>query len=50
MLRSLGRAELDDILREQGSIQVNCEFCNQLYQFGQDDVASLFAPQPAIRH
>ncbi|HEY3699278.1 MAG TPA: Hsp33 family molecular chaperone HslO [Spongiibacteraceae bacterium] len=44
MLHSLGRAELEDILREQGSIQVNCEFCNQLYRFDADAVASLFAP------
>lgn len=44
MLCSLGRDELDSILREQGSIQVNCEFCNQLYAFGADDVARLFVP------
>jgi molecular chaperone Hsp33 len=44
MLRSLGRDELEDILREQSSIQVNCEFCNQLYRFDANDVSSLFAP------
>lgn len=44
MLHSLGRAELEEILREQGSIQVNCEFCNQLYRFDAGDVASLFTP------
>lgn len=44
MLHSLGRAELNDILREQGSIQVNCEFCNQLYRFDADAVAGIFAP------
>ncbi len=41
-LRSLDRDELDDILREQGSIQVNCEFCNQLYRFDAGDIANLF--------
>lgn len=50
MLRSLGRDELDDIVREQGSIQVNCEFCNQLYRFEDADVAALFEPLPALRH
>lgn len=51
MLRSLGRAELEDILREQGAIQVNCEFCNQLYRFDGGDVASLFAPAlTPLRH
>lgn len=43
MLVSLGRAELEDIVREQGAIDVNCEFCNQLYVFMADDVAALFA-------
>jgi molecular chaperone Hsp33 len=51
MLRTLGRDELDSILREQGSIQVNCEFCNQLYRFEAADVAGLFAPVPVrTRH
>ncbi|MFT3928780.1 MAG: Hsp33 family molecular chaperone HslO [Spongiibacteraceae bacterium] len=51
MLRSLGRDELESILRERGSIDVNCEFCNQLYQFGAGAVADLFAPaSPATRH
>lgn len=44
MLRSLGRDELETILRERGSIDVNCEFCNQLYSFDADVVAKLFAP------
>ena len=51
MLFSLGRAELDDILREQGMIQVNCEFCNQLYRFDAADVAALFADDTIpVRH
>lgn len=44
MLRSLGRDELEDILRERGSIEANCEFCNQLYRFEAGDVANLFVP------
>lgn len=51
MLRSLGRGELEAILREEGSIEVNCEFCNQLYRFGNEDIADLFVPaSPVIRH
>lgn len=51
MLRSLGRDELETILREQGSIDVNCEFCNQLYSFGADAIANLFVPAPiTTRH
>lgn len=44
MLRSLGRDELQAILREEGSIDVNCEFCNQLYRFDEEAVANLFVP------
>lgn len=44
MLVGLGRAELDDILAEQGEIAVNCEFCNQLYRFVSDDIEALFVP------
>lgn len=51
MLRSLGRDELDAIVREQGAIDINCEFCNQLYRFLQADVAELFEPaHPQTRH
>lgn len=49
MLLSLGRAELDEILAEQGKIDVNCEFCNQHYRFTADQVAALFAHAPAGR-
>ncbi|WP_078118036.1 Hsp33 family molecular chaperone HslO [Thiosocius teredinicola] len=45
-LRSLGRAELDDILAEQGAIETHCEFCNAHYRFDSIDVASLFSPAP----
>ncbi len=51
MLRSLGGGELEAILRERGSVEVNCEFCNQLYRFDADAVANLFVPAATtIRH
>jgi molecular chaperone Hsp33 len=55
MLRSLGRAESDSVLAEQGSIQVTCEFCNRRYVLDETDVAALFAdapevPEPRVRH
>lgn len=46
MLRSLGRAECEETLAEQGSIQVDCEFCNRRYVFDAPDVAELFAAEP----
>jgi molecular chaperone Hsp33 len=42
MLRSLGRAEADDILREQGRVEVGCDFCGLQYHFDAIDVTGLF--------
>lgn len=41
MLLSLGRSDLEEILAEQGRIDVNCEFCNQHYGFAPEDIATL---------
>jgi len=54
-LRLIGRGEVDDILAEQGVIEVTCEFCNRRYTLGPQDVHALFgdgnvgaaAPPPA---
>lgn len=43
MLRQLGSEELHDILREQGSISVTCEFCGRDYRFDAVDVGQLLA-------
>jgi molecular chaperone Hsp33 len=42
-LASIGRAEIDSILAEQGSVTMDCEFCNQRYAFSADDLADLGA-------
>ena len=44
MLKSLGRAELDAILAEQGAIVVKNEMCNHEYRFDRAAVEALFAP------
>lgn len=55
-LRLLGKVELDSILQERGTIEVNCEFCNRQYRFDRIDVeqllrgGSLFDPEPGTRH
>lgn len=41
-LITFGPEDLDNLLQEQGSIKVDCEFCNQHYRFDRDDVAQLF--------
>ena len=43
MLLSLGRGEVDDILRERGRVEVTCDFCNQVQSFDAVDVGQLFA-------
>ncbi|MDE2432065.1 MAG: Hsp33 family molecular chaperone HslO [Burkholderiales bacterium] len=46
MLRGLGREEIDDIMAEQGRIDVGCDFCGARYQFDAVDVNELFAEGP----
>ena len=43
ILRSLGEAEVRDILAERGAVEVRCEFCNRAWQYDAVDVAGLFA-------
>ena len=50
-LKMLGSAEVESILAEQGSIGVNCEFCNRRYDFSADEARALFvAPQATAIH
>jgi molecular chaperone Hsp33 len=42
MLRMLGSDEVDGIVREQGAVEVRCEFCNLAYAFDRVDCAELF--------
>ena len=46
MLRSLGRAENESVLAEQGSVDVTCEFCTRRYVFEASDIAEVFADLP----
>ena len=51
MIRGLGRPEAEDILAEQGAIDVACEFCGQHYRFDAVDAAQIFMPsgdQPPV--
>jgi len=43
MLLTLGRAEVDSILAEQGTVSVTCDFCHAGYSFDAVDVGQLFA-------
>jgi molecular chaperone Hsp33 len=46
LLRALGEDEVRDVLEEQGSVIVTCEFCHRPYQFDAVDVEALFADGP----
>ena len=48
-LRALGKEELEDILQEQGSIQITCEFCGEQYLFDRVDVETLLS-QDSVTH
>lgn len=37
-LLSLGHQELEGIIKEQGIIEVRCQFCNQLYHYDQSEI------------
>lgn len=47
MLRTLGRAEIDSIVAERGSVEVRCDYCNAAYRFDAVDAALLFADDAA---
>lgn len=47
LLLSLGQDEVNDILAEQGTVAITCEFCNRQYRYDAIDAAQLFATAPA---
>lgn len=48
-LTQLGRAEVYEILEIQGHISIDCQFCNQHYQFDEAQVRPLFeAADPTV--
>ena len=42
LLATMGRDELEDIIREQGEVSVHCHYCNTDYKFGREDIEKLF--------
>jgi molecular chaperone Hsp33 len=43
VLRSLGSEEIREVLREQGTVTVTCEFCQRPYSFDSIDIEALLA-------
>ncbi len=53
MFMTLGYEEVKDMLREQGKLEVACEFCYHKYEFDEVDIEQLFAsdtPRPPDVH
>ena len=42
VLRSLGKAELYDIIQKEGKIKVDCQFCDKVYEFDENDIKRFF--------
>lgn len=41
----LGKKEVDELIKEQGKVEVHCDFCNQYYHFDAVDAALIFHRQ-----
>ena len=48
LLRALGQDEVREVLTEQGSVTVTCEFCHRPYRFDPADIEALFAEGPGF--
>ena len=46
LLRAIGAEEVREVLKEQGSVTVTCEFCHRPYRFDSMGVEALFADSP----
>ena len=43
IVRMLGAAEVNDILAEQGRLELTCEFCNRSFRYDEADIATILA-------
>jgi molecular chaperone Hsp33 len=55
MLRMIGHEEVSATLKQEGKVEVICQFCNRQYEFDAVDAEQLFAsdaitPAPPIKH
>ncbi|HWW32759.1 MAG TPA: Hsp33 family molecular chaperone HslO [Steroidobacteraceae bacterium] len=48
LLRALGEEEVRDVLREQGSVTVTCEFCQRPYRFDARAIEALFGDADGV--
>lgn len=46
-LSTIGPAEVESLLQEQGSVTMDCEFCNQRYQYQREDLQEVLGGDQA---
>ena len=47
MLRNLGQQEVEQVVAEQGCVEVGCDYCGVQYRFDAVDAGQLFADMPS---
>ena len=47
MLRNLGQDEVNQVIEEQGRVEVGCDYCGEQYRFDAVDAAQLFTEIPS---
>jgi molecular chaperone Hsp33 len=45
IIRMLGAAEVDDLLRERGHVELTCEFCNRAFRYDDAQIEAIFEGQ-----
>ncbi len=45
IVRMLGAAEVDDLLRERGHVELTCEFCNRAFRYDDAQIEAIFEGQ-----
>ncbi len=55
MLRSISHQDASDIIKEQGNISVDCEFCGKTYEFDEIDIVGIYTDNaqpsdPSTKH
>ena len=42
LIVSLGNEEVEDILKEEGKVEIKCSYCNEMYEFSEDEVKEIY--------
>ncbi|USE36753.1 Hsp33 family molecular chaperone HslO [Endozoicomonas sp. SCSIO W0465] len=48
IISTLDRKEIESIVKEEGQVAMDCQFCNHQYVFGKEDIDSIFSEKTPI--